>query len=141
MTNSIAMFNGNFVLQEIPELIGLGDSTLSDAYAMFANCREVTSIPLFDTSHIKNLQQLCWQCYKLESIPDYDFSSVTNVQGLFKDCYNVSEGILETYDKLLARGDAITNHTDCFLNCGQDTPEGQAALAQIPTSWGGLKEE
>ena len=81
-------------------------------------------------------------CYELEEIPDYDFDSVIgDVIEIALSCYKVKTGILEMYNKLVARGSAITDHTDCFKDCGRDTEEGRAALAQIPVSWGGMMAE
>ena len=50
---------------------------------------------------------------------------------------NCESGIYEAYQVLDAIDDV---HTNCFKNCGIDTEEGRAALAQIPQSWGGLAE-
>lgn len=137
VTNCTAMFNGCYVLENIPVLKNLGNSNVSSCYAAFVSCRAVKELPLFDTSHVTDARSMFDGCRNIETIPDYDFSSVTNVNNLVSNTYNVKYGILETYNKLLARGASITNHTDCFKNCGINTPEGQIALSQIPASWGG----
>jgi hypothetical protein len=67
-------------------------------------------------------------------------ANVTRCYNMFSNCPNVKSGQKALYDKLSAIS-TITNHTDCFKNCGSDTPEGRAELAQIPESWGGTMVE
>lgn len=137
-----AMFSYCYELEEIPELVNIGNTNVTMTNKMFSNCWKVKQLPVFDTSHVTSSSRMFGNCYELMSIPDYDFDSVAgNVQEIALSCYKVKTGILEAYNKLAARGSAITNHTDCFKDCGRDTEEGRAALAQIPVSWGGTKEE
>lgn len=140
-TATTSMFQSCETLEYLPELKNLGNANITSTYLMFRNCYEIKEVPLFDTSHVTDARYMMDGCRSIKKIPDYDFSSVTDVARLCKDCRNVSEGIFETYEKLLARGEAITDHTDCFLNCGIDTPEGRAQLYQIPQDWGGLKPD
>lgn len=135
----VAMFRGCYELENIPELVGLGNTNITNIYFMFSLCYAIKELPLFDTSHVTNAKGAFRDCYEVTKIPNYDFSSVTNVEQMLKDNFKIKEGILETYDKLLARGDAITNHADCFTDCGRDTEEGRAQLYQISQDWGGLK--
>lgn len=137
-TNLDGMFNHCNSLERIPRLENVDDSQILTAIGMFSSCFSITDVPLFDTSHATNLSNMLNFCTKLRSIPDYDFSSVTKVDRFCRNCYKVSEGILETYNKFLDRGASITSHTQTFLDCGRDTPQGRAALSQIPASWGGL---
>lgn len=130
-------FGGCNSLEKLPEFIGLGESNITNASSVFSGCRKILEVPLFDTSHATNLSSMISGCYEITKIPNYDFSSVTNVNYFAKNNYKVNKGILETYNKFLDRGESITNHIETFLDCGRDTPEGQAALAQIPASWGG----
>lgn len=130
-------FGGCWSLEKLPEFVGSSNS-LTDAASAFNSCYKIPEVPLFDTSNVKTANSMISYCREITKIPDYDFSSVTNVNYFANSCYKVKEGILETYDKFLDRGASITDHTDCFTNCGIDTEEGRAALAQIPASWGGL---
>ena len=107
---------------------------------LFNGCYVLKEFPLIDTSICSNFQQMMNYCENAETIPNYDVSSATNVKQMCANMFKAKYGILEMYNKLLARGSAITDHTDCFTNCGIDTDEGRAALAQIPKSWGGLAE-
>lgn len=128
-------------LEELPEFIGLGTSNITDVSSMFNGCYKLPEVPLFDTSHATTVSSMLSSCYEITEIPNYDFSSVMNVNSFAQSTYKVKEGILETYDKFLDRGESIASHTDTFLDCGRDTKEGRAALAQIPTSWGGTMAE
>lgn len=77
----------------------------------------------------------------LHTIPEMNIeANVTICEEMFKDCPNVKSGQKALYDKLSAIA-TIAFHTDCFKDCGIDTEEGRAELAQIPVSWGGTKEE
>lgn len=126
-----------FELEELEFNVG----RCSSADYLFSNCRKLKNLPLMDTSNNSNFLLMMDNCREIETIPDYDVSNATNVKQMCRNMYKAKYGILEMYNKLLARGAAITNHTDCFLNCGRDTEEGRAALSQIPASWGGLAEE
>ena len=133
-------FGGCISLEKLPEFIGLGESNITNVSSVFSGCRKIPEVPLFDTSHATNANSMLSGCYEITKIPDYDFSSVTNVNFFAKNNYKVKEGILETYNKFLDRGESITSHIETFMDCGRDTPEGQIALSQIPASWGGLAE-
>ena len=129
-------------LEEIPELVNIGNTNVTNTDAMFSNCWKVKQLPIFDTSHVTSARRMLRNCYELEEIPDYDIDSVIgDVIEIALSCYKVKTGILEMYNKLVARGSAITDHTDCIKDCGRDTEEGRAALAQIPVSWGGMMAE
>ena len=104
---------------------------------LFNNCYALKELPLIDTSTSTHFESMMSNCRNVETIPDYDVSSATTVQNMCRFMYKAKYGILEMYNKLLARGSAITNHVDCFKDCGRDTEEGQIALSQIPASWGG----
>lgn len=121
------------------ELEGLEFSVGSSSRVdyLFSNCRKLKNLPPIDTSNTTNFLLMMDNCREVETIPDYDVSSAENVKQMCRNMYKAKYGILEMYNKLLARGSSITDHTDCFKDCGRDTPEGQAALAQIPASWGG----
>lgn len=117
---------------------GLSGST--SMYVTFYSCYNIKTLPDMNTSAVTDFRSAFANMRQLEKIPDLDVSSATNVDSAFSSCFNVKEGILEMYNKLLALGNQITNHTNCFKDCGRDTEEGRAALAQIPQSWGGLAE-
>lgn len=137
-TNCTTMFQNCRALEHTPVMKNLGSSHVTSTYAMFNSCWSLKEVPVFDTSYVTDARNMLSKCYALTEIPDYDFSSVTNVGSFCSNSYNVKSGILETYNKFLDRGASITSHSDAFKDCGINTPEGRAALEQIPQSWGGL---
>lgn len=106
---------------------------------IFANTPYISNPDYEFGPGITNISQSFYNSGIVE-IPNLDVSSVTICSNAFRSCKHAKSGILEMYNKLLARGEAITKHENCFLDCGIDTDEGRAALAQIPQSWGGLAE-
>lgn len=116
-------------------------SAITSMRAMFGGCREIPNIPIgLNTSGISNFTSAFANMREIESIEDINVDSATNVNSMFLKCYNVKYGIIAMYNKLLARGSAITDHTDTFLDCGINTEEGRAERALIPKSWGGDAE-
>ena len=140
-TNFQAMFSWCASLEDVPNLIGIGNASITTIQSMFNNCHTIKTIPLFDTSHVASVRTAFRECKSITDIPNYNFDAVTDCTGVFHNATSVRTGITESYDKFIARGASLTQHSQAFENCGIDTEEGQAALAQIPTSWGGLKEE
>lgn len=166
-TSMQAMFHRCTSLTSIPLL---DTSNVTNMQYTFKNCISLTTIPLFDTSNVTNMYGMLSCTLKghsmhLESVPNFDYSAcknfkefmgynseiteipemnieaaVTDVTSMFYECINVKSGQKALYDKLSAIS-TINNHADCFKNCGSDTEEGHAELAQIPASWGGTKEE
>ena len=70
-------------------------------------------------------------------IPIFDVSTLTTAGYMFTYNKKVTGGIIDTYNRLVALGDQITNHSQCFSSCGASTVTGAAELAQIPSDWGG----
>jgi surface protein len=102
---------------------------------------KLESIPNFDYSKVTGFAGFMNHCINLSEIPEMNIeANVTSCNKMFIDCPNVKSGQKALYDKLSAIA-TITNHTDCFKDCGSDTEEGRAELAQISVSWGGTKEE
>lgn len=135
-----AMFSACDSLEEVPTLIGIGTASITTIYQMFSGCTRIKSIPLFDTSHATSIKSAFRGCKSIRDIPNYNFDSVTDCTEVFRDTLSVHTGITEAYNKLIARGASLAQYSQAFKNCGIDTEEGRAALAQIPQSWGGLAE-
>ena len=70
-------------------LDGLGANLTNTTY-MFGYCYRLTSVPLFDTSHVTNANGMFGYCYSLSSIPQYNTSSVTNMNYMFNSCYSLT---------------------------------------------------
>lgn len=141
VVNFQGMFSWCVSLEEVPNLIGIGSASITNLYQMFSNCNSIKAIPLFDTSHATSIRSAFRGCKSIKDIPNYNFDSVTDCREVFRDTFSVRTGITESYNKLVARGASLTQYSQAFEDCGIDTPEGRAALEQIPQSWGGLAEE
>lgn len=102
---------------------------------------QIESVPNFDYSGVTKINYFMHNNFGITEIPEMNIeANVTTCLGMFSDCPNVKSGQKALYDKLSAIS-TITNHADCFKDCGSDTEEGRAELAQIPESWGGTMEE
>lgn len=77
----------------------------------------------------------------LEVINDMDLPIVDDVSYMFYGQRRVRTGALALYRKLSTQAHVPTYHESCFKYCGTMTQTGLAELQEIPTSWGGLKEE
>jgi surface protein len=53
---------------------------------MFRNCRELQSVPLFDTSLVTSMLDMFNGCRSLKSVPLFNTSSLTNAQVMFAGC-------------------------------------------------------
>ena len=106
------------------------------------NCDEfvemhIASVPDFDYSAGTRFDDFMVNDANLTEIPEINIeANVTRCDSMFERCPNIKSGQKALYDTLSAIA-TITNHTDCFKDCGSATEEGRAALAQIPQSWGG----
>lgn len=139
VANMNNMFAGCFMLRNVPQF---DTSKVTDMHTMFSGAFEdykmqIDSVPNFDYSACKAFQYFMKNNVNITEIPEMNIeANVTRCDNMFYNCPNVKSGQKALYDKLSAIS-TITNHTDCFKNCGSDTPEGRAELAQIPESWGG----
>ena len=73
------MFDGCHSLRQLPWL------NLSDEYyfAMFKDCRSITTIPKYDFSSADNVEQLLNNCVNLKSLPLLDFGKVKKINSFF----------------------------------------------------------
>jgi hypothetical protein len=74
----------------------------------------------------------------LKVIPDFrNAPAITDVHDIFLGCENVEIGMLRAYSYFKSLGAQITNHTNCFKDCGINTQTGMLERKYIPQSWGG----
>lgn len=141
VTNMAVMFYDCPSLEEVPDF---DTSKVTQMQGMFEGYNETMHlkyVPNFDYSKVTRFEEFMKNNVDLKTIPEMNIeASVTYCHEMFSNCPNIKSGQKALYDKLSAIG-TITNHTDCFKDCGSDTEEGRAELAQIPTSWGGTMEE
>jgi len=118
-------------LTSIPQL---KSQNVTNAKAAFADCFALTFIPIIDFPNATDVGSLYASCTSIIEVPLLNIPKATIVNYLFSGCYNVKSGALALYRKL-ALQESITSHTRSFWDCGRDTIEGAAELAQIPDDW------
>ena len=79
-----------FIPTKTDGTILLDTSSITDMYAMFENCSNLTTIPLLDTSAVTKINRMFAGCSNLTSIPQLNTSAVTNISGMFEDCSNLT---------------------------------------------------
>ena len=94
---------------------------------------------------------MLFHCSSLKRIPLFNTSSCGSTgtsarcNDMCEGCVSVEEGALELYQQWTTQPEGYPSHqlryADTFLNCGANTVTGLSDLQEIPTSWGGLKEE
>ena len=112
-------------------------SSVTSMNNMFLSCTSLTSVPLFDTSYVTDMESAFYGCYALTAIPLFDTSSVTSMRNTFRGCTRVEHGALALYQQASSQATPPAFHSYCFKSCGSGTTTGAAELAQIPSSWGG----
>ena len=102
---------------------------------MFNQCTSLTSVPLFDTSNVEIISYMLWRCTSLNYVPLFNTTKVTNMDEMLFNCFNVQSGALDLYNQASTQTTAPSSHYGAFRNCGRDTQNGSAELAQIPSDW------
>ena len=97
-------------------------SGITSAYQMFYDCKNLISVPLFNTSNVTNMGKMFYSCSKLTTIPLLDTSNVTNMGYMFADCYE-----LTTIPQLDTS--KVTNMQSMFSSCNKLT-----TIPQLDTS-------
>lgn len=144
VTNMQAMFECCCSLTSVPNF---NTSKVTNMYCMFTGRTfntdivdldmHISEVPNFDYAKVTRFDEFFSNNVDIIEIPDMNIAAnVTKCTNMFMNCPNVQTGAKALYDKLSVKS-SITNHTDCFKNCGSNTETGRAELAQIPTSWGG----
>lgn len=117
-------------------VIGANASSVGNTSRMFMECTSLQDIAIFDTSSLKYMNQMFQGCTNLSYIPLFNVSKVKEAGLAFKNCINVKQGILSMYNALSTNGHIQEyGHDDVFYNCGSNTTQGAAELAQIPDDW------
>lgn len=126
------LFGGCSALTTVP-LFDTSDST--NFNGMFSNCKALTSVPLFDTYNANTIGNMFYNCSALKYIPLFDTTNVVNIGAAFYNCTNVEGGALALYQQASTQANPTRYHSQTFYNCGVNTVQGAAELAQIPSDW------
>lgn len=97
---------------EIPEWLDLNGCT--DWSSMFYFCSNLTSIPLFDTSKVENMESAFAYCTQITELPLFDLSSCKNLYSAFQNltkcttlpAFNTSK--VETMNTMLSNCTGLT---------------------------------
>lgn len=127
-------FGGCSALTSIPML-----DTSNCMYfpTMFENCSSIEEVPLFDTSKGYGFSGMFAGCSGLKHIPLFATESADDVGNMFDGCTHVEYGALQLYQQMTSQAHVPSGHSDTFRDCGSQTTNGAAELAQIDSSWGG----
>ena len=63
---------------------------VTDMYAMFNNCKSLTTIKLFDTSKVTKMNHMFGGCSSLTTVPQLDTSNVTDMSNMFSGCSSLT---------------------------------------------------
>lgn len=135
VVNMDSMFAGCSAMTAGPSM---NTSNVTSMNAIFINCSAMSYIPTYDTSKVTDMRNMLRGC-GVEVIPSFSADSVTNVVGFAQNATKVKSGALVMYNKFSSKNPLPTYDNTVFMNCGSDTVEGAAELAQIPESWGGTQ--
>ena len=99
---------------------------------MFAHSNLYQVPPLIRLPSNGECDRMFFDCGNLMEIQQFDWNyKPSSVNQMFGYCPMVQGGMLNFYNNW----NTITNHTQCFFNCGVGTQTGSAELAQIPNDW------
>ena len=107
VTKMITMFANCKNLTTIPEL---NTSKVTDMSSMFSGCEKLTAIPLLDTSKVTDMPSMFSNCSSLTTIPLLDTSSTIRMDSMFNGCSN-----LTTIPEL--NTSKVTNMISMFNGC------------------------
>ena len=87
VTNMYAMFQDCSNLTTIPQL---NTSNATDMQRMFSGCLNLTAIALLDTSKATKMTWIFNDCKNLVTIPQLNTSNVTDMANMFENCINLT---------------------------------------------------
>ena len=96
------------------EVLGFNSTGVTDMMALFSDCDNLTSIPLFDTSSVTDMTAMFDRCTSLVTVPLYDTSSVTSMRHMFLDCTSLTH--VPLFDT-----SSVTNMVGMFQDCSSLT--------------------
>lgn len=109
-------------------------SNVTNMKQTFSNCVKITTIPSFNTSKVTDMSNMFNECTSLTTVPLLDTSKVITMDGMFYMCTNVQNGSLALYQQASTQTNPPAHYLT-FRDCGSNTTQGAAELAQIPEEW------
>ena len=75
--------------RNITEIPLVDTSKVTNMCQMFSMCSKLKTVPLLNTSKVTNMECMFDYCYALEEIPKFDTSKVTTMSQMFYNCNNL----------------------------------------------------
>lgn len=128
---------GNYAYPRIPT--GWDTSRVTNMAYMFSDsaCYGLSNL---NTHNVTDFSYMFRRSADLDvaaaTLPHVDTTNAVKVGYMYYNTGYMRYGIYEMYQQLSSNQN-IQYYYNCFNGCGSNTPEGQAALAQIPQDWGG----
>ena len=104
-------------ISKLPDGLKLAPRTGKNCEQMFSGCREITTVPLFDTSNVTLMGYMFNGCREITTVPLFDTSKVTDMRGMFSECSKLTTVPLFDTSK-------VTDMGYMFYSCGQLTTLG-----------------
>lgn len=101
----------------------------------FLRCYSLAYINMSEVNSITSMNEMFYNCTSLSSLPTINSDNIKRASYAFANCYSVTGGILDMYNQLTSQDVPPSSYSACFSNCGIDTVQGAAELAQIPDNW------
>ncbi len=95
-----------YLVKKLPDNFTI-NSTIANSF--FADYKG-TTLPMFNTSAITNMSNLCNPCPNITSVPLWDTSSLIYAEGMFNNCTSLTTVPLLNLNN-------VTNAQDMFKNC------------------------
>ena len=119
------------------EVLGANTTGVTIMCRMLNSCSALTTVPVFDTSDVNDMLAMFYRDTSLTAVPLFNTSSITegnsDMSYMFGNCVNVQSGALALYQQVSANPPYFYSYM--FKNCGSNTVNGAAELAQIPDGW------
>ena len=153
---------GQYTYCYIRSICAFNMSNVTKMDGLFYNCTYLSNLPVLDTRNVTTMWSSLDGCSGLRWVTGLRFDNCTSIRAMFANCnlrklpdlssvttklkkcqyaflanklcgeYG-SPGILDAYNNLLRCN--TSDHTQCFVSCGMDTPLGSAELSQVGTGW------
>jgi surface protein len=107
ISNTGGMFAGCRSLKEVPLF---NTASVTDMSSMFSGCSGLRTVPLFNTASVTNIAFMFSNCFNLKTVPLFNTISATNMNSIFQGCSN-----LETVP--LFNTASVTNMSNMFSAC------------------------
>lgn len=128
----------NDMFYQADKMTACVDLNLPDAIecqTMFCYCSALSSFPSVYAPKAEVYLDAFNNCSEMTAIPNITVSNVNWADYMFLGCVNVQSGIYDMYTQLSAALPENRNHYATFRDCGINTVQGAAELAQIPDDW------